>query len=167
MAGFSKVIVYGNLTRDPDHRVTPTGLAITKISIAVSRSYKGTDGNQKDEVAYIDADAFGKTAETISNNFTKGKPIIIEGRLRQDSWETPSGEKRNKLVVVVDSFHFVSGGRQEGEQGSTQSYSQSGNDNRFDQQDPYAAGKKPSYQKSNTRPQVNHSETIEEDDIPF
>lgn len=103
----------GNLTRDPEMRVTPTGLSIAKFGLAVSRSFKTQDGAQKDEVTFIDVDAFGKQAEVISKYFSKGKPIFVEGRLRLDQWDTSSGEKRNRIVVVLESFQFMGGGRNE------------------------------------------------------
>lgn len=111
MSGFIKSFVYGNLTRDPEQRVTTTGLTITKFAVAVSRSHKAQDGTQKEEVTFIDVDAFGKPAELIAQHFTKGKPILFEGRLRQDTWETPTGERRSKHVMVLENFHFISPGR--------------------------------------------------------
>jgi single-strand DNA-binding protein len=113
MSGFIKSFVYGNLTRDPEQRVTTAGLTITKFAVAVSRHYKGLDGTQKEEVTFIDVDAFGKPAELIAQHFTKGKPILFEGRLRQDTWETQTGERRSKHVMVLENFHFISPGRVE------------------------------------------------------
>jgi single-strand DNA-binding protein len=113
MSGFIKTFVYGNLTRDPEQRVTTAGLTITKFAVAVSRNYKGLDGTQKEEVTFIDVDAFGKPAELIAQHFTKGKPILFEGRLRQDTWETQTGERRSKHVMVLENFHFISPGRVE------------------------------------------------------
>ena len=101
----------GNLTRDPELRVTPSGINICKFCVATTRKYKGADGSTKEEVAFIDVDAFGKQAEVISNYFSKGKPIFVEGRLKLDQWETSAGEKRNKLGVILEGFQFVGGGR--------------------------------------------------------
>lgn len=111
MASFNKVILMGNLTRDPELRATPNGYSICKFGVASSRRYVTQEGEQREEVAFVDVDAFGRQAENISKYFSKGKPIFIEGRLRFDQWETPSGEKRNKLNVVLENFQFV-GGRQ-------------------------------------------------------
>jgi single-strand DNA-binding protein len=119
MASFNKVILMGNLTRDPEMRVTPTGLSICRFSIAVNRSWKDKDGQEKEEVSYIDVDSFGKQAEVIAKYMTKGRPILIEGRLKQDRWEDKNTkEKRTKLLVVLDAFTFVgSRGESGGEEG--------------------------------------------------
>lgn len=87
----------------------PSGGSICKIGIAVSRKFKAADGSLKEEVTFIDVDAFGRHAEVISKYFSKGKPIFIEGRLKLDQWETQSGEKRNKMTVVLENFQFVGG----------------------------------------------------------
>ena len=105
----------GNLTRDPETRVTPNGATICKIGLAVNRSYTAQDGTKKEEVTFVDCDAFGKTAETISRWMAKGKGILIEGRLRMDQWDDKTtGQPRSKLGVVIDNFQFV-GGRGEGD----------------------------------------------------
>jgi single-strand DNA-binding protein len=118
MASFNKVILMGNLTRDPEVRVTPTGLTICKFTVAVNRKFKGSDGQEKEEVAFVDVDSFGKQAEVVGKYFGSGKPILVEGRLKQDKWEDKTTkEKRSKLMVVLESFSFVSGGRGEGGEG--------------------------------------------------
>src|SRR4029077_13717398 len=110
MSSYNKVILMGNLTRDPEMRVTPTGLAICKFTVAVNRKFKMQSGEEREEVAFIDVDTFGKQAETISKYFTKGKPILVEGRLKQDKWEDKNTkEKRSKLMVVMETFGFVGG----------------------------------------------------------
>jgi single-strand DNA-binding protein len=115
MASFNKVIMMGNLTRDPEVRVTPGGLTICKFTVAMNRKFKSQDGQEKEEVSYVDVDSFGKQAEVISKYFSMGKPILVEGRLRQDKWEDKNTkEKRSKLMVVLEGFSFVSGGRGEG-----------------------------------------------------
>jgi single-strand DNA-binding protein len=106
--GFSKVILIGNLTRDPEIRSTPSGTQIAQFAIAVNRKWKdvGT-GQTKEEVSFIDVEAWSKTAEAIAKFFHKGDPIFIEGRLKQDSWEDKtSGQKRSKLKVVAEGFQF-------------------------------------------------------------
>ena len=115
MSSFNKVILMGNLTRDPEMRVTPGGLAICKFTVAVNRKFRTKDGQDKEEVAFVDVDCFERTAETIAKYFTKGKPILVEGRLKLDKWDDKkTGEKRSKLGVVLESFSFVSGGRGDG-----------------------------------------------------
>jgi single-strand DNA-binding protein len=105
---YNKWIGGGNLTRDPELRYTPKGTAICKISVAINRTLKSESGEKKEEVTFIDVDAFGKTAENIGQYFRKGQPILIEGRLKMDSWEDKqSGQKRSKLGVALESFQFV------------------------------------------------------------
>lgn len=112
---FNKVILMGNLTADPELKYTGKGMAIVGISVAVNRKWKDKEtGEMQEEVSFIGCDAFGKTAETISQYFTKGKPILLEGRLKQDSWEDKeSGQKRHKTKVVIDSFTFLPGGNKD------------------------------------------------------
>ena len=115
MASFNKVILMGNLTRDPELRYTPSGTAIAAFGIATNRRWKDQDGNQKDEVTYIDITAFGKQAEVIGQYFQRGKGINIEGRLKFDQWDDKNtGQKRNKLSVVLDRFEFIGDGQSDG-----------------------------------------------------
>ena len=107
MASFNKVILMGNLTRDPETRVTATGLTICKLGLAVSRSFTTKDGERREETTFVDIDAFGKQAEVITKYFRKGKPILIEGRLKLDQWESNEGQKRSKMSVVMETFQFV------------------------------------------------------------
>jgi single-strand DNA-binding protein len=108
MANFNKVILAGNLTRDPELRYTPKGTAVAKIGIAINRSWKSESGEMKEEVTFVDVDAFGRTAETIGQYFKKGRPILIEGRLKYEQWDDKqSGAKRSKLGVVMENFQFM------------------------------------------------------------
>ena len=112
MASFNKVILVGNLTRDPELRYTPKGTAIAKIGLAVNRTWRTETGEQKEEVTFVDVDAFGKQAETLGQYMRKGSPILIEGRLRLDQWDDKqTGQKRSKLGVVVEGFQFLGGGQ--------------------------------------------------------
>jgi single-strand DNA-binding protein len=116
MASFNKVIIAGNLTRDPELRYTPKGMAVAKLSLAMNRKWKSETGEMKEEVTYVEVDAFGKQAETIGQYLKKGRPLLVEGRLRLDQWEDKqTQQKRSKLGVVLESFQFLdSGGRGEG-----------------------------------------------------
>ena len=121
MANFNKVILMGNLTRDPELRYTPKGTAIARIGLAINRKWKSETGELKEEVTFVDVDAFGKTAETIGQYLKKGRPILIEGRLRYDTWEDKqTKQKRSKLGVVLETFQFLDsgGGRGEGAEGA-------------------------------------------------
>jgi single-strand DNA-binding protein len=115
MANFNKVILAGNLTRDPELRYTPKGTAIARLGLAVSRRWRTETGELKDETTFVDVDAFGKAAETIAQYLKKGRSVLIEGRLRYDTWEDKqTGQKRSKLSVVLENFTFLDSGRVEG-----------------------------------------------------
>ena len=119
MANFNKVILAGNLTRDPELRYTPKGTAIAKITVAINRSWKTETGETKEEVTFVDVDAFARQAEVIGQYFKKGRPILIEGRLRYDTWDDKqTNQKRSKLGVVLESFQFLDSGRAEGSSSS-------------------------------------------------
>lgn len=107
MAGFNKVILLGNLTRDPVLRYLPNNVAVCDLGIAVSRRWRDREGNQKEEVCFVDATAWGRQAETINQYMAKGRSILIEGRLKLDQWTGQDGQKRSKLSVVVENFQFV------------------------------------------------------------
>ncbi|MDR1458522.1 MAG: single-stranded DNA-binding protein [Puniceicoccales bacterium] len=107
MASFNKVILLGNLTRDPELRSTNNGTSICKFGLATTRVSRSSDGDNREEVVFVDVDCFGKQAEVIAKYFVKGKPIFVEGRLRLDQWESSAGEKRSKLVIVLENFQFI------------------------------------------------------------
>src|SRR5471030_1934148 len=107
-ANFNKVILAGNLTRDPELRYTPKGTAIAKITLAINRTWKSETGESKEEVTFVDVEAFGRTAENIGQYFKKGRPILIEGRLKLDQWDDKqTGAKRSKLGVTLENFQFM------------------------------------------------------------
>jgi len=111
MASFNKVILVGNLTRDPELRYTPKGTAIAKIGVAVNRVWTTETGEKKEEVTFVDVDVFGRTAENVGQYMRKGRPIMIEGRLRLDQWDDKqSGQKRSKLGVVAETVQFLGSG---------------------------------------------------------
>jgi len=108
MANFNKVLLMGNLTRDPELRYTPKGTAVATIGVAVNRRWKDENGQPREETTFVDVDAFGRQAENIGQYFKKGRPIFIEGRLRYQTWEDKqSGAKRSKLTVTLENFQFV------------------------------------------------------------
>jgi len=115
MANFNKVILAGNLTRDPEVRYTPKGTAIAKLGMAINRTWKTDTGETKEEVTFVDVDAFGRTAEVISQYLKKGRPILVEGRLKLDQWDDKqTGQKRSRLGVVLENFQFLDSGRGDG-----------------------------------------------------
>lgn len=108
MAYLNKCFLIGNLTRDPELRVTPKGTSIASFGLAINRQSKNADGSHADEVTYVDIEAWGKQAELCSKYLAKGSPCMVEGRLRLDSWEDKqSGAKRSKLKVVLDNVQFL------------------------------------------------------------
>jgi single-strand DNA-binding protein len=111
MANYNKVMLMGNLTRDPELRYTPKGMAIAKLGLAINRRWSSEGGESREETTFVDVDAFGRQAETIAQYMKKGRPIFIEGRLRLEQWDDKqTGQKRSRLGVVLESFQFVDGG---------------------------------------------------------
>src|SRR6516165_11575613 len=108
MASFNKVILVGNLTRVPELRYTPKGTAIAKIGLAVNRVWTNEAGEKKEEVTFVDVDIFGRTAENVGQYMRKGRPILIEGRLKLDQWDDKqTGQKKSKLGVVAETVQFL------------------------------------------------------------
>lgn len=124
--GFNKVILMGNLTRDPETRNTPSGQSVTNFSLAVNRTWKGADGQANEDVSYIDCVAWGKPGEIISQYLSKGRAVLVSGRLDQRSWDDKdSGQKRSKIEVVVEDFNFVGDGAGGGDGGGSRPASSS------------------------------------------
>jgi single-strand DNA-binding protein len=127
MANLNKVFLMGNLTRDPELRYTPQGTAVGEFGLAINRQWKGPNGEKKEEVCFVDCQAWARTAEVISEYCKKGSPLFVEGRLKLDSWEGKDGQKRSRMRVVVDNFQFIgapTGRRAPAEGGPAQSQSQ-------------------------------------------
>jgi single-strand DNA-binding protein len=116
MASYNKVILMGNLTRDPELRYTPKGTAVARIGLAVNRVWRTETGEQKEEVTFVDIDAFSRQAETIAQYMKKGSPILVEGRLRLHTWEDKqTSQKQSKLRVTLENFRFVGPAQNRGE----------------------------------------------------
>lgn len=110
----NKLLLAGNLTRDPEMRYTPKGSAICGFGLAVNRKWKTETGDEKEEVTFVDVTAFGKQAEVIAQYLKKGNPLFLEGRLKLDQWDDKkTGEKRSKLAVVLESFQFLPRGEKQ------------------------------------------------------
>ena len=115
MASFNKVVLVGNLTRDPELRYTPKGSAVVKFTLAINYNYKTEAGENKEEVSFVDVEAWSRRAEVIAQYMRKGRPLLIEGRLKQDTWEDKNThQKQSKLKVVLESFSFIDSKGQEG-----------------------------------------------------
>jgi len=126
VANFNKVILMGNLTRDVELRAISSGQQLAKIGLAVNRNYTTASGEKREEVTFVDCEAWGKTAEVMAKYLAKGRPVMIEGRLKYDQWDDKDGNKRSALRVVIETFQFVGapgggqgggGGAQSGGQG--------------------------------------------------
>ena len=115
MSSFNKVLLMGNLTRDPEIRSLPSGQTVTELGIASNRTYTagGPGGEKREEVTFVDVSFWGRAGEVIAQYLKKGDPIFIEGRLTFRQWETKEGQKRSKLAVTGENFQFI-GGRREG-----------------------------------------------------
>lgn len=153
MASYNKVILIGNLTRDPELRYTPSGRAIAKLGLALNRSWKTDTGETREEVTFVDVDAFGRQAEVLGQYLRKGRPVMIEGRLKLDQWDDKqSGQKRSRLGVILEGFQFLDSGGNRTE-GSNDGYT------------PPPANPNPA--PHTQRPAQADSIPMEDDDVPF
>jgi single-strand DNA-binding protein len=149
---YNKVILSGNLTRDPELRYTPKGLAVCKFSIAINRTWTTETGESKKDVTFVEVDAFGRTAENISKFFKKGNCIFVEGRLQFQTWEDKTTkDKKSKLTVVCDIFQFVD----------------KKSDSNGGQSAPSAAPTRTSEGVAAAPAQAANQPPAEEDDVPF
>lgn len=113
MPNLNRVMLMGNLTRDPELKTTTSNKSVCQIGLAINHQWKSESGEKKEEVTFIDCEAWGRTAEVINEHLRKGRPIYIEGRLKLDQWQDKDGGKRSKLKVVIESFEFIDGKRDE------------------------------------------------------
>lgn len=110
MASFNKVILLGNVTRDPELKYTPKGTAVAQIGLAVNRVYSNDQGEKVEEVTFIDVELFGRTAEIANEYLRKGRPVMFEGRLKLDTWDDKqTGQKRSKLKVIGETMQLLGG----------------------------------------------------------
>src|ERR1044072_92756 len=108
MASYNKVLLLGNLTRDPEVRYTPKGTAVTDLGLAVNRTYTADNGEKREEVTFVDVTFWGRTAEVAGEYLKKGRPVFVEGRLQLDSWDDKqSGQKRTKLKVIGETMQML------------------------------------------------------------
>ena len=148
MASFNKVILLGNLTRDPQMRYLPSQTPIAEFGLACNRRFKTQGGEDREEVTFVDCTAFGRQAEVINQYCQKGRPLFVEGRLKYDQWEDKQGGgKRSKLTVVVENFQLL-GGRGEGGGGGAGG----GGGQSYDAQDDTAGGGAPPQRSYNRAP---------------
>src|SRR5881275_1103422 len=125
MSSFNKVILLGNLTRDPQVRQLPGNSVVADFGLACNRKFRTAAGEDREEVAFVDCSAFGKQAEVIQQYCTKGKPLFVEGRLKYDTWDDKNGGgKRSKLSVVVENFQFLGSPGGQGTEGGRNAFDQ-------------------------------------------
>ncbi len=155
MASMNKVILCGNLTRDPEKRYIPSGTAVAELGLAVNERVKNQSGEWVEKPVYVDIVVWDRTAENCAQYLSKGSPILVEGRLQLDQWETKEGEKRNKLRVRGDNVQFLSA-RGEGGGGSRSDNSGAG----------YSEQRAPA-QQSAPPPAAPPASADEDDDLPF
>jgi len=173
-SSLNKVMLMGNITRDVEVKFTNSQQAVATIGIAVNRRWKTPDGEQREETTFVDCDAWGKTAELIGKFFSKGRPIMIEGRLKMDTWQDKeSGQNRSKLKVVIEDFYFVDSKPGGGGPG--------GGGGEFDDAAPrqksggYGGGgggggspaRAAGYNPAGSKPAASSAGSMGEDDIPF
>ena len=115
MASYNRIVLIGNLTRDPDYKQLPSGQAVCRLGLAVNRQYKNKQtGAMVQEVCFVDIDVFGPQAESCRQYLQKGRPILVEGRLKFDTWQTPDGQTRSKHSIVADRIVFLGSSAQTG-----------------------------------------------------
>jgi single-strand DNA-binding protein len=162
MASFNRVLLLGNLTRDPQMKYLPSQTPVVEFGLATNRKFKSQSGEDREEVCYVDCAAFGRQAEIINQYCTKGKPLFIEGRLKYDSWEDKQGGgKRHKLSVVVENFQLLGGGG--GGVGARDASHQGGGGE--ESQMPRPQGRAAPRQQNSQA--VSDEPQFKEDDIPF
>jgi single-strand DNA-binding protein len=160
--GFNKVVLMGNLTRDPETRTTSGGQSVTSFTLAVNRTWRGQDGSVQEAVSFIDCVAWGKPGEVIAQYLSKGRPVLVSGRLDQRSWEQ-DGQKRSKIEVIVEDFNFVGGG----DGGSQGGGSFGGGSNGGGSSAPAVGGGASPKKKDDVVIEDIGDEPINLDDIPF
>lgn len=161
MASVNKVILIGNLTRDPELRYTPKGSAVCELGLAVNRKYKLDSGESREEVTFLDVTFWAKGAETIAKWLKKGNPLYVEGRLQMDTWDDKaSGQKRSKIKIVGEEFQFLGSGDRQPR----------GPENSGGADDEDTAPARPSGPPQRSQPATSPEAAgagFDEDDIPF
>lgn len=166
MASLNKVLLIGNLTRDPEIRHTPKGTAVGDLALAINMVYRTPEGGEKEEVCYVDVVVWGRQAETCKDYLTKGSPIFVEGRLQLDQWESQQGEKRSRLRVRADRVQFLGrSGGSGGGGGSAGGGRSSSGPERESSQGGSSSGKG-NYNRSEPMPETDYSHGAD-DEIPF
>ena len=181
MPNLNKVMLMGNLTRDPELRYLPSNMAVVGIGLAVNRRWRNQQGEQQEETTFLDCEAFGKTAELLNQYLKKGRPVYLEGRLKLDQWQDrESGGNRSKLKVIIENFQFIdsrgegapgSGGSRQGSSGGGYPQQAGGNSGGNRENSGGNAGGGYNANANNSAPQQAPQQAphqpVNEDDIPF
>ena len=151
MPNLNKVMLMGNLTRDPEMRYLPNNTPVVNIGLAVNHQWKNQDGEQQEETTFVDCESFGRQAEVINQWMKKGRPLFVEGRLKLERWQDKDGNNRSKMKVVIERFQFLGDRQGGGDGGGQQNYDR-------------APARQ---QSSNSAPPMDPHPAVEEGDIPF
>ena len=162
MANYNRVILVGNLTRDPQLRYTPSQVAVCDFGLAVNRTWTDKSGQKREEVCFVDCTAWARSAETLAKYMTKGRQLLVEGRLTYQTWDGPDGKKRSKLFVTVDNFQFL-GDRGQGGGGSRARPADAQAQPQPQPQPQQAAGEEPQAGATD----YDFNQDVEDDTIPF
>lgn len=163
MPNFNKVIIVGNCTKDPEIRYTPKGTALVEMSIAVNNNYTTASGEKREETDFFEIVFWGKLAEIVSEYVEKGKPILVSGKLKQETWEDKeTHKKRSKITIVAEEMQLL--GSKEGSR--TPSREPEGRSSGRQESRPAQRGERPQPPPSN-KPPVDPDLDVESDDIPF
>jgi len=168
MASLNKVMLIGNLTRDPEVRYTPKGTAVTEIGLAVNRRYTAESGEKREEVTFVDITFWGRTAEVVGQYLRKGSSIYVEGRLQLDSWDDKqTGQKRSKLRVTGESLEFL-GGREGGSREGSGGGRSFGGGSDYEPEGRSSGRQAPNRPPATLpKPPADPDLDVEDDDIPF
>ena len=151
MPNLNKVMLMGNLTRDPEMRYLPNNTPVVNIGLAVNHQWKNQDGEQQEETTFVDCESFGRQAEVINQWMKKGRPLFVEGRLKLERWQDKDGNNRSKMKVVIERFQFLGDRQGGGDGGGQQNYDRA-----------------PARQQSSKpAPPMDPHPAVEEGDIPF
>lgn len=177
MPNLNRVMLMGNLTRDPELRYLPSNVAVVSFGLAINRHWRNQQGEPQEETTFVDCEAFSRSAEVINQYLKKGRPIFVEGRLKLDQWQDKDGNNRSKMKVIVETFQFVDS-KGSSDDGSGEAGGDSNRDSGYGQSTrprPAGRGNNPASGNSSARgasssadsQQPPPHEPIDEDDIPF
>lgn len=164
MASYNKIILVGNLTRDPQLSYLPSQTPVCEISLAVNRRWRDREGQTREDVCFIDCRCYGRQAEVLNQYMAKGRQLLVDGRLELDQWETPDGQKRSKHRVFIENFQFLDGGQSRGGGGGGGGYQQApSGGGGYQQQQPSGGGNRQGGPPS----EGPHVPEMGDEDIPF